>query len=52
VTQRAVLDALALGYRHVDTARIFGFEIPREDMRDLDSLHEDLHTSWDPTDAP
>lgn len=31
---------------------VFGFEIPGEDMRTLDALHEDLHTCWDPTDAP
>jgi diketogulonate reductase-like aldo/keto reductase len=35
-----------------ENADVFGFEIPREDMRDLDALNEDLHTSWDPTDAP
>jgi diketogulonate reductase-like aldo/keto reductase len=35
-----------------ENANVFDFEIPGEDMRDLDQLNEDLHTSWDPTDAP
>lgn len=35
-----------------ENADVFGFEISGDDMRDLDALHEDLHTSWDPTDAP
>ena len=38
--------------RIAENAAVFDFEIPREDMRILDALHEDLHTSWDPTDAP
>jgi diketogulonate reductase-like aldo/keto reductase len=35
-----------------ENANVFDFERPGEDMRDLDQLNEDLHTSWDPTDAP
>ena len=38
--------------RIVENADVFDFEISSEDMRDLDSLNEDLHTSWDPTAAP
>lgn len=35
-----------------ENAKVFDFEIPSEAMRDLDGLNEDLHTAWDPTDAP
>jgi len=35
-----------------ENAEVFGFTIPAEHMKTLDALHEDLHTSWDPTGAP
>jgi diketogulonate reductase-like aldo/keto reductase len=35
-----------------ENARVFDFEISAEDMRALDSLTQDYHTSWDPRDAP
>jgi diketogulonate reductase-like aldo/keto reductase len=35
-----------------ENADVFDFAIPPEHMRALDAMNEDLHTSWDPTDAP
>ncbi|MGD8414632.1 MAG: aldo/keto reductase [Candidatus Latescibacterota bacterium] len=35
-----------------ENARVFDFEISEEDMSSLDGLNEDLHITWDPTDAP
>jgi diketogulonate reductase-like aldo/keto reductase len=35
-----------------ENARVFDFEIAAEDMHRLNSLDENLRTSWDPTDAP
>jgi diketogulonate reductase-like aldo/keto reductase len=35
-----------------ENARVFDFEITREDMDALDGFNEDLVTGWDPTDAP
>jgi diketogulonate reductase-like aldo/keto reductase len=35
-----------------ENAAVFEFELGREDMLYLDGLNENLHTSWDPTDAP
>ena len=35
-----------------ENARVFDFEIAAEDMHRLNSLDENLRTSWNPTDAP
>jgi diketogulonate reductase-like aldo/keto reductase len=35
-----------------ENAAVFGFEISGEDMTYLDGLNENLHITWDPTDAP
>jgi diketogulonate reductase-like aldo/keto reductase len=35
-----------------ENADVFDFEITDEDMRSLDDFHENLRTSWDPTNAP
>lgn len=35
-----------------ENSEVFDFEISAADMASLDSLGEDLHTDWDPTDAP
>jgi len=35
-----------------ENAAVFDFEIRPEAMRALDSLSEDLHVAWDPTDEP
>ncbi len=35
-----------------ENAAVFDFEIRPEDVRALDSLSEDLHVAWDPTDEP
>ena len=35
-----------------ENARIFDFEISREDMAALDAMDESLHTGWDPEDLP
>lgn len=35
-----------------ENARIFDFALDATDMTALDRLNEDLHTSWDPTNAP
>lgn len=35
-----------------ENARVFDFEITAGDMHGLNSLDENLRTSWDPTDAP
>ena len=35
-----------------ENADVFDFAITVEDMRTLDGFNEDLHTSWDPTNAP
>jgi diketogulonate reductase-like aldo/keto reductase len=35
-----------------ENAAVFDFEISSEDLRDLDGLNENLHTSWDPSEAP
>jgi diketogulonate reductase-like aldo/keto reductase len=34
-----------------ENADVFDFEISAEDMQILDSLNENLHTGWDPTDV-
>jgi len=38
--------------RIVENASVFNFELSGDDMDSLDELDENLHTSWDPTDAP
>jgi diketogulonate reductase-like aldo/keto reductase len=38
--------------RIAENAAVFDFALGDDDMANLDALHEDLHTSWDPTDAP
>ena len=38
--------------RIIENADVFDFEMPEKDMSALDALNSDLHTSWDPTDAP
>jgi diketogulonate reductase-like aldo/keto reductase len=38
--------------RIVENAAVFDFELSAEDMAELDAMNEDLHTSWDPTNAP
>jgi diketogulonate reductase-like aldo/keto reductase len=38
--------------RVFENADVFDFEIAPEDMRLLDSFNENLHTCWDPTNAP
>jgi diketogulonate reductase-like aldo/keto reductase len=38
--------------RIFENAEVFDFELSPEDMRLLDSLNENLRTSWDPTHAP
>jgi methylglyoxal/glyoxal reductase len=35
-----------------ENADVFGFELSAAEMHALDSLNEDLRTSWDPTDVP
>ena len=35
-----------------ENADVFDFEITDEDMRTLDGFHENLRSSWDPTNAP
>jgi diketogulonate reductase-like aldo/keto reductase len=35
-----------------ENADVFDFEMTEEDMRHLDGFNENLHTSWDPTNAP
>lgn len=35
-----------------ENSEVFDFEISDSDMARLDALGEDLHTDWDPTDAP
>jgi diketogulonate reductase-like aldo/keto reductase len=35
-----------------ENAAVFDFELSANDMRVLDGLNEDLHTSWDPSDVP
>jgi diketogulonate reductase-like aldo/keto reductase len=35
-----------------ENADLFGFALDAADMATLDGLDEDLHTDWDPTDAP
>ncbi len=35
-----------------ENSEVFNFEIPTSDMKILDSLNEDFHTSWDPTNEP
>ncbi|MDA4113638.1 MAG: aldo/keto reductase [Thaumarchaeota archaeon] len=35
-----------------ENSEVFDFEISSADMSRLDSLSEDLHTDWDPTDEP
>jgi diketogulonate reductase-like aldo/keto reductase len=38
--------------RIVENAAVFDFELSAENMAELDAMNEDLHTSWDPTNAP
>jgi len=35
-----------------ENARVFDFELSADEMRALDALSEDYHTSWNPRDAP
>ncbi len=35
-----------------ENAGVFGFDLSPDEMRALDGLSEDYHTSWNPTDAP
>jgi len=35
-----------------ENANVFDFTISPEDMKELDSFNENLHTSWDPSSAP
>ena len=35
-----------------ENAAVFDFDLSTEQMKSLDALDEDLHTCWDPTDAP
>jgi diketogulonate reductase-like aldo/keto reductase len=35
-----------------ENTEVFDFSISSEDMKVLDSLNQNLHTSWDPTDVP
>ncbi|HLE53641.1 MAG TPA: aldo/keto reductase [Thermoplasmata archaeon] len=35
-----------------ENVRVFDFELSPEDMRALDGLQQDYHTSWNPQDAP
>lgn len=35
-----------------ENAAVFEFELSGDDMSYLDGLHENLHTTWDPTEAP
>jgi diketogulonate reductase-like aldo/keto reductase len=35
-----------------ENASVFDFELTSEDVTRLDGLDENLHTTWDPTDAP
>lgn len=35
-----------------ENADVFDFELDRDDLALLDGLNEDLHTCWDPTNAP
>lgn len=46
-----VLPKSAKRERIIENAAVFDFEIEPRDMAALDSLHEGLHTGWDPTDA-
>ena len=38
--------------RIAENARIFDFELPVEDVRELDSLNDGFRSSWDPTRVP
>jgi diketogulonate reductase-like aldo/keto reductase len=38
--------------RILENATVFDFEITEEDMNLLDSFHQDLRTSWDPSTVP
>ena len=38
--------------RIIENAEVFDFSVSPDDMERLDSHDEDLHTDWDPTDAP
>jgi len=38
--------------RILENATVFDFEITTEDMNHLDSFHQDLRTSWDPSTVP
>lgn len=38
--------------RIIENADVFDFEMSEKDMSALDALNSDLHTGWDPTDAP
>ena len=35
-----------------ENSQVFDFRLSQEDMRDLDSLNENLRTNWDPTTVP
>jgi diketogulonate reductase-like aldo/keto reductase len=39
-------------HRIRENAAVFDFELTEEDMSALDAMNENLHTTWDPTDAP
>jgi diketogulonate reductase-like aldo/keto reductase len=50
--QLVVIPKSANPGRICENANVFDFEIGAEDMRILDGLHENLRTSWDPSNAP
>jgi len=38
--------------RILENSKVFDFELKPEEMRQLDSLSEDMRTNWDPTNVP
>lgn len=47
-----VLPKSAKRPRVLENAAVFDFELDQAQMARLDALEENLHTAWDPTDAP
>ena len=43
-----VLPKSKIESRVIENADVFDFEISGEDMQNLDSFNEDLHTCWNP----
>jgi diketogulonate reductase-like aldo/keto reductase len=39
-------------HRIEENAAVFDFTLPKDARQALDAMNEDLHTCWDPTDAP